>query len=118
VDSISERCRLQLNGYETELFNCSRRADTSIADERDWLASELRIDVIKRILQDGRDPMVIFSRDEDLSIELGDLRSKTPRDCVLRRYICWRGWFVEERQWIIPQVDNLEYSPAAGCREI
>ena len=94
--------------------------DVTVSEEgwSDWLASELRIDVIKRILQDGRDPMVIFSRDEDVSIELGDLRSKTPCDCVLRRHVCWRGWFVEERQWIIPQVDNLEYCPFAGCSKI
>jgi hypothetical protein len=89
VNSISEWCRLQLNGYETELFNGSRGADAAVAKECDCLASELRIDVIKRILQNGRDPMVVFSRDEDVSIELGNLRSKTPRDRVLRRHICW-----------------------------
>jgi hypothetical protein len=69
---------------------------------------DLGVEVIEGILQHGRDAVVVFRGDEDVSVEAGDLLCPAQCRLVLRRGISQRHLFLEERHGIVAEIDNLE----------
>jgi hypothetical protein len=79
---------------------------------------ELGPKIVEGILQHGRNAVVVFRGDEDVTVKAGDLLAPAQRHLVLRRRNVQRHLFLEERHWIIAEIDNLEIGVIALLGDI
>ena len=115
---LGYRRHLKFDGNHAQLLNGACGADATIADEGGRLAVELLEGIIQRVLQHCAVSVIVFGRDEDEPVKLGQLRRPALCDVVLWWHPGWRCRFIEEWHRVVAQVDNFDAEIGAASRNL
>lgn len=72
---------------EPQLLDASGAAGVAVGHERGGLPHEFGVHVVERVLEYGRDALVLLGGDEDEAVELADLPGPALRGLVLRKNV-------------------------------
>ena len=74
VHRLGDRRHLKFDGNRAQLLNGACGTDATVPDEGGRLAVELLEGIIQRVLQHCAVSVIVFGRDEDEPVKLGQLR--------------------------------------------
>src|SRR5580700_1207606 len=120
VHFVPDRRHLQFDDHAAQGLDRARRADAAVANKGDGLALPLQVRTVESVLENRRGTVIVLGDRCNKGIELADTIAPSfrLRLDVNAASVDRRRWLVEERQFIVTQVQYCKPQIGPRCRTL